>query len=77
MPSQDNHMTDLESSPKIDEERNEEKQPAQIKTTIWKMTKVDIVWCMLGLAVVGFTAYIFSQVTKIRAEQTDVKRYQL
>ena len=39
------------------------------------MTKIDIIWCLFGITVCGFTASIFSKVNAIHSVQRNVRRY--
>ena len=42
------------------------KQPQSLgKTTIFKMTKMDVIWSILGLTVGGFAVYMFSKVNAV------------
>lgn len=45
------------------------------ETTKFKMSNMDIIWCFLGLAVAGFTFFIFTKVNEVHIIQRNVKRY--
>ena len=39
------------------------------------MSNMDIFWCILSIAVAGFTFFIFSKVNEVHVIQRNVKRY--
>ena len=54
-----------------------EKEKKVVETTKFEMSKMDIIWCVIGLAVIGFSFYMFFKVNAVHAVQRNVKRYKL